>query len=241
MISDSRTLVIPRHVAIIPDGNRRWARQHGKTVNEGHEEGVRIFKDIARHAADSGVTYLSFWGMSLDNLRKRSAREVVGLLRIFRHEFRALADNKDIHERGIRINVLGRWRQKFPAPVRRAIEASISATQRYTKHVMTVFLAYNGTDDMLTAIRSVAEEARKSLYVRVTPALLKRHLVTRELPAVDLLIRTAGDPHLSAGFMMWDVADAQLHFTDAFWPDFTPKEFDGALAAYAARERRFGK
>ncbi len=167
-------------------------------------------------------------------------REVAGLLRIFRDEFRALVDNPDIHQRRIRINVLGRWRQKFPLPVRRAIEAALAATRHYDDYVLTLFLAYNGTDDMLAAIRSVARQAREQPHLRITPVLLKEHLVTRDLPPVDLLIRTAGDPHLSTGFMMWDIADAQLYFTDVYWPDFAPAEFDRALEEYASRERRFG-
>lgn len=235
-----RTTHIPCHVAIIPDGNRRWARRKGLTTNDGHKKGVDILRGIARHAADRGVRYLSLWGLSLDNLRQRSIREVAGLLSIFRSEFRALVDDPGIHERRIRVNVLGKWRQRFPLPVRRAIEGAIAATRHYDDHVLTILLAYNGTDDMLAAIRGVARDILDRPRLHVTSALLKRHLLTRDLPHVDLLIRTAGEPHLSAGFMMWDVSDAQLYFTDLYWPDFSPGEFDRALAEYARRGRRLG-
>ena len=232
--------IIPRHVAIIPDGNRRWARAQGLTAFDGHQEGVRAFEKVAAHAADRGVEHLSLWGLSVDNLTKRSPREVAGLLRIFREEFAQLAQSKSIHEQQTKINVLGLWEEKFPLPVKRAIESAIEATRGYDKHYLNFFLAYNGTDDMLRAVRSVMKAARQAPDLKVTARLLKQHLLTRDQPAVDLLIRTGGEPHLSAGFMMWDVADAQLYFTKALWPDFSEQLFDEALAEYAARERRFG-
>lgn len=232
---------VPVHVAIIPDGNRRWARARGKTVYQGHSEGVRIFEEVARHAADRGVQHLSIWGISVDNLKKRSAREVAGLLRIFRREFQKMQHSKDIHDRQIRILVLGRWNEKFPSVVSREIEAAQEVTRHYRKHTLAFLLAYNGTDDMLQAVQGIARTARQQPAYRVTADEIKNHLWTRELPPVDLLIRTAGEPHLSAGFMMWDIADAELYFAKKYWPDFQPKDFDDALAAYSARQRRFGK
>lgn len=234
---------VPRHVAIIPDGNRRWARERGLTVFEGHERGVGIFEEVAAHAADRGVQHLSLWGLSFDNLTKRRPREVAGLMRIFRSAFRRLVKSPAIHERQTRVAAFGRWRERFPWPVRQAIEAAQAATAHYRRHFLNLFLVYNGTDEMLRAVRSLVAAARRvpmRQRFAVTARELKQHLLTRDLPPVDLLIRTAGEPHLSAGFMMWDVADAQLYFTDARWPEFTPAEFDAALAAFQQRERRRG-
>jgi undecaprenyl diphosphate synthase len=231
---------IPRHVAIIPDGNRRWARTRGLTVFQGHQKGVRAFERIANHAADRGVEYLSLWGMSVDNFSKRSPREVAGLLRIFRTEFSRLAKSEAIRERQTRINVFGKWRRLFPAPVRKSIEQAQAATAQHYRHYLNFFLAYNGTDEMLAAVRGIANQACQEPRLRVTARLLKQHLSTRDLPPVDLLIRTAGEPHLSAGFMMWDMADAQLYFSPTLWPDFSPRRFDVALADFAQRGRRFG-
>lgn len=236
----SETVIVPRHVAMIPDGNRRWAKLHGKSVYQGHKRGVEIFEEVVRHAADRGVRYISIWGLSLDNLRKRSAREMVGLMRIFRREFRKLAGSREIHDRQIKIMALGRWKEKFPPLVVQAVEEAIDATKSYDNYHLNFFLAYNGTDDMLQAIRGVAKALRGSNRIQVTPALLKQHLFTKSLPPVDLLIRTAGEPHLSAGFMMWDTADAELYFTRTYWPDFTPLEFDRALTDFARRRRRLG-
>jgi undecaprenyl diphosphate synthase len=234
-------LIVPTHVAITPDGNRRWAKVHGKSNLQGHEEGSKVFKTIVRHAADQGVQYMSIWGMSLDNFVKRNPSEVAGLLRIFRNEFRNLAEDAEVHGKKIHVNVLGRWREKFPLPVRRSIEGAMGATKDYSNLFLNIFLAYSGTDEMLEAVRRIAAEARHASRLRVTPELLKRHLFTRDLPPVDLLIRTGGEPHLSAGFMMWDMADAQLYFTEKYWPDFTTTDFDAALSQYAARGRRYGK
>jgi undecaprenyl diphosphate synthase len=234
------TASIPRHVALIPDGNRRWAKSKGLTTFAGHQKGIQAFEEIAQHAAERGIEHVSLWGLSVDNLTKRSPAEVAGLLKIFREEFAKLTESESIHQQETKIRVLGQWQKKFPLPVKRAIEAAIAATSGYRQHNLNFFLAYNGTDEMLQAVKTLVNEARRVPKVQVTARLLKQHLLTRDLPPVDLLIRTGGEPHLSAGFMMWDIADAQLYFTKALWPEFTTQLFDEALAEYAVRERRFG-
>ncbi len=238
--TEQQEIIIPRHVAITPDGNRRWAKLHGKNPIEGHEEGTRVFRQILKHASDRKVEHVSMWGMSLDNFVKRSPTEVAGLLNLFRKEFKDLANDTDIHRNKVHVNVLGRWREKFPFPVRGAVQEAIDATKDYSNLFLNIFLAYSGTDEMLEAIRGIATKARDS-KLNVTPQLLKEHLFTKDLPPVDLLIRTGGEPHLSAGFMMWDMADAQLYFTEKYWPDFTTTDFDAALSEYSNRGRRFGK
>lgn len=230
---------VPRHVAIIPDGNRRWAREHSLDIFEGHRQGVEAFEEVARHAAEREIKHLSLWGLSLDNLVKRSEKEIVWLFRIFKKEFNKLAESEEIHKRQTRIRVFGRWREEFPEAARQAMERAEEATKHYDKYFLNFFMAYNGTDEMVQAVQEMVDKARGGT-LRVTPELIKEHLFTRELPPVDLVIRTAGEPHLSAGFMMWDVADAQLYFTDKYWPDFDAEEFDQALADLAGRARRFG-
>ena len=240
--STEQTIILPRHVAITPDGNRRWAKNNGKSAIEGHEEGTKVFKKILKHASLRNVEYVSMWGMSLDNFVKRSPTEVAGLLNLFRKEFKDLARDEDIHRNKVRVNVLGRWQEKFPFPVRGAVQEAIDATKDYSKLFLNIFLAYSGTDEMLEAVRAIAEKAADTKSkLLVTPELLKQHLFTKNMPPVDLLIRTGGEPHLSAGFMMWDCADAQLYFTEKYWPDFGTNDFDAALNEYASRGRRFGK
>jgi len=228
---------VPRHVAIIPDGNRRWAKEHRVTAFKGHEKGIGAFERVAWHANKRGVEHLSLWGMSIDNFTKRSVEEVAWLQRIFRTEFKKLAKSKDIHERQTRISVFGRWQELFSVSAKKAISEAMNVTKDYDKNYLNFFLAYNGTDEMLQAIQYIVDGGSK----KVTADVIKKHLYTRDLPAVDLVIRTAGEPHLSAGFMMWDVANAQLYFTDKYWPDFDEEEFDKALGEYGERERRKGR
>jgi undecaprenyl diphosphate synthase len=234
-MSDSSA--IPRHIAIIPDGNRRWAKARGQSAFDGHSEGARIFRGIALHAAEAGVECLSMWGMSLSNFSSRDPLEITGLLKIFYDEFTALATDADVHRLQIKIDTLGRWQEKFPAPVKAAIEKAHQATASYTKHQLNFLLAYSGTDEMLAAVQAISDMAP----VKVTSDLLKQQLYTKNLPPVDLVIRTGGEPHISQGFMMWDTAESQLYFTEKFWPDFSVDDFDAALADFARRERRLGK
>jgi undecaprenyl diphosphate synthase len=227
---------IPRHVAIIPDGNRRWAKDNGKSPLEGHAQGAEVLRLVMPHAADQGVEHVSIWGMSLDNFTKRGITEVTGLLALFRKEFKDLSVSEEIHSRQTRVNVFGRWREKFPLPVRSSVESAINATGHYSKHFLNFFLAYDGVDEMTQAITNMLAEGVKD----VTRETVKQHLFTKDLPPVDLIIRTGGEPHLSAGFMMWDVTDSQLWFTQKLWPEFTTADFDEALGEYATRQRRKG-
>lgn len=231
---------VPRHVAIIPDGNRRWARGRGAGPLEGHTAGAKAFRAVAEAALERGVECLSVWGLSLENYTKRSNAEVVGLLGIFQKQFKELTRSDFVHTQEVRINVLGRWRERFPLPVRRTIEVACEATHTYQRHNLNFFLAYSGTDEMLAAVTRLMDARGRTTGAAVTAAELKRALLTADLPPVDLLIRTGGEPHLSAGFMMWDMADAHLFFTEKLWPDFTPADLAEALAEYQARVRRFG-
>ncbi|MBI3255572.1 MAG: di-trans,poly-cis-decaprenylcistransferase [Candidatus Andersenbacteria bacterium] len=231
---------VPRHVAIIPDSNRRWAKAQGKGASFGHEAGAKMFKPVALLAAEKGIEHMSLWGLSLNNFSSRSPVELAALLRIFQEYFENLKDDADIHRLQIKIQAFGRWQEKFPASLVNAIEAAQAATAHYPAHTMNFFLAYNGTDEMMAAVQAIADSAKEK-DVQVTPELIKQHLFTKDLPPVDLVIRTGGEPHLSTGFMMWDIADAELYFSDKLWPEFTTDEFAAALDWYKNRERRLGK
>lgn len=232
---------IPQHIAIIPDGNRRWARARGKNAYYGHKKGIDSFEEVTWQAFDAKVKHLSLWGMSLDNLTKRSKTEIAGLLAIFRTQFQRLAQSKKIHDRRIKINVFGKWEEKFPMVVKKPIQEAIMATKKYREHSLNFFLVYNGTEEMLQAVQAIAQQVSDTKKVaKITAKTIKNNLYTKDLPPVDLVIRTAGDPHLSNGFMMWDIADAELFFSDKLWPDFNKKEFNKALNNYNNRRRRHG-
>ena len=228
------------HVAVIPDGNRRWARKRRLPTIEGHRRGSNILRDILDVAFDLGIIHFSFWGISVSNIIKRTKREVDALDKLFEINFNKLAREKKIHKREVKINVFGKWEELLSETTKESIFRAIKATENYNRLTLNLFVAYNGTDEMLDAIRRVLERSKEEPGLEVTPDLIKGNLLTCNLPPVDLLIRTGGEPHLSEGFMMWDIADAQLYFTDKFWPDFTTEDFEKAIENYSKRGRRFG-
>ena len=230
---------IPQHVVIIPDGNRRWARRRGLAPWLGHDAGAKRFKTILEEAQKIAIKYVTFWGSSLDNLTKRPLTEKKALLKIYYQYFKEMLTSREIVENEIRIRVIGRWREQFPTPLKRVIEKCLRQTQKYHRFNLTLLLAYNGDDEMLGAVKNMLQ--KKVNPQKVTGKLLKDNLMTRELPAVDLMVRTGCEPHLSAGLLMWDIANAQLYFTKTLWPDFSPLEFRKAVLNFSKTERRMGK
>lgn len=238
-VDESKLEVIPRHIAIIPDGNRRWATERGLEPWQGHEAGAEKTKELIREARRLGIREISFWGSSLENLKKRPLRERQALLQIYTDYFTQLLDNEDIHRDKARLRFIGRWEEQFPQHLKEILHRLEEATKSYDQYYLNFFLAYSGDDDMLGAFRAAVADIDDPKLV--TPEKLKSYLMTRDLPPVDLLIRTGDDPHLSAGFMMWETANSQLFFADVFYPDFGPKELGKALSEYQSRERRYGK
>lgn len=231
---------IPTHVAIIPDGNRRWAKNKGLESWEGHEAGAKNLEKVLRANLDLGVKYVTFWGSSMDNLRRRPWREKKALLGIYRRYFMKLLESDDIHKNEVQVNVIGRWEEQFPAAVKNAIRKCINRTKKYRKFFLNFLLAYSGDDEMVEATNKIIERF-KGRVKRITARVIKKHLMTKDLPPVDLLIRTGGEPHLSAGFMMWDVANAQMYFSPELWPDFDEKKMREAIMDYGRRARRYGE
>lgn len=227
---------IPIHVAIIPDGNRRWAKEKGLKPWEGHQAGEKALKETLKAIQKLGIKHLSFWGSSLDNIAKRPKEEVLYLLKNFEENFAKLADNEDVHKNKIRVNVIGRWNDILPDGVKNSIKKAIDATKNYSDYCLNFFIAYDGLDEMKSAIKNIIASGEKE----ITDELVKKNLYTAELPPVDYLIRTGGEPHLSAGFMMWDTANTQLYFSEKMYPDFGGEEFTEAIEEYKRRQRRFG-
>lgn len=229
--------LIPRHIAIIPDGNRRWAKERHLPSFMGHREGAKTTEKILTRALDRGVENLTFWGCSVDNVVKRDKEEVHFLLELFGEHFKRLLNTKIIHERKVNVQFFGLWREYFPQSLQKIIEELIATTAGYSDHYLTFMMAYSGILEMTQAVQKIMSEQ----IGLITPETIKEHLYTAKLPPVDLTIRTGGEPHLSSGFMMWDMADTQLHFTETLWPAFSSEDFDAALATFAATERRQGK
>ena len=228
---------IPKHVAIIPDGNRRWAKKRKAPEFFGHREGAKNGEKILEAALELGVPYLTFWGLSLDNVQKRSLREINLLFSVFEKHFKKLLTDKSIIKNDVRVDFLGKWREIFPEKLKKVMEEVIQKTKGHKRHHLTFLMAYNGYDEMIEAIEKIKSEKNS----RVDYETVKKNVWTKNLPGVDLVIRTGGEPHWSNGFMMWDTGDARLYFTETLWPNFDKKEFQKAIGGFSEKDRRFGK
>ncbi len=232
---------LPQHIAIIPDGNRRWAKKHAFEIWKGHKKGSDVLDNIIDVMLSYDIPFFSFWGSSQDNLTKRSKGEVDFLLKLFKEQFAKLADDIRVHRNEIRINIFGAWREQFPDDVKEPMQRAVELTKGYKKHQYNFFIAYSGTQDMVDAVAKVAALKQKDAALRIDGKLLKSQLLTSELPPVDLLLRTGGEPHNSDGFLMWDVANAQYFFSSKLWPDFENGDMEKVINEYSQRERRMGK
>lgn len=228
---------ILKHIAIIPDGNRRWAKAHRLNPWDGHSEGVKRFWDIADYAFGLEVNHLTFWAASYDNLKKRSKIEVRFLLSLVQAELLKPEILERCLKNKIRVRIIGEWRQFISNKrVMAQIDNLESQTAQFSTKSLNILFAYDGQREMLEAISKTNPPAG-----RVTDKELRKVLWTGELPEVDLVIRTGGEPHWSAGFMMWLTANSQFYFTEILWPDFKNQELKKALGNFERRERRLGK
>ncbi|HEX6940822.1 MAG TPA: di-trans,poly-cis-decaprenylcistransferase [Longimicrobiales bacterium] len=222
------------HVAIIMDGNGRWARARGRSRVWGHRVGAKVARRIVEAAPSQGIEVLTLYAFSSDNWR-RPAREVAALMRLFESYLRG--EVRNCVEQGVRLRVIGR-RDRLPARVLAAIDAAESATVGGTRLCLRVALDYSARDAIVEAVR--AARGRAGLDRAEFEALLGAAMHAGE-PArgVDLLIRTGGEQRLS-DFLLWECAYAELYFTARMWPEFTPAELEAAVREYHRRERRFG-
>lgn len=223
----------PRHVAIIADGNRRWARARGLPVIAGHVQGVEAIRPIVRRARDRGVETLSVYTFSTENW-SRPDDEVTGLFGLIDGAVRQYTD--ELIAEGVRVNVIGRL-QEAPIDVQRSIRAAQERTMNGDRLMLNICFNYSGRAEIIDAVRALL--AIGASPADVNEAHLAEHLYTAGQPEVDLLIRTGGDQRTS-NFLIWQAAYAELIFSDKFWPDYSPDDFDAALDDYGRRERRFG-
>jgi undecaprenyl diphosphate synthase len=228
---------LPKHVAIIPDGNRRWAKKKGLRGVFGHEKGGEALENILDKVLELKIIHTTFWGLSLDNVLKRSKPEIEYIYGVIERQFRKLLVDERIHKNKIKVRAFGRWREYFPAKTKKTMEEVIEKTKDYDKYYLNFLMAYNGTDELVECVKAIQKQSKQA-----DDNLIKQNLWTKDLPSVDLIIRTGveGDPHLSAGFMMWDSAYAQLYFTKTYFPAFGPKEFEKIILDYSERPRRKG-
>ena len=229
---------LPMHVAIILDGNGRWATTRALPRTRGHEHGAAAVQRAYRGCHDRGVRYLTLYTFSVANW-SRPKDEIDVLMRLL-GEF-AERERDELVARGIRVEVIGEL-DEAPTPTRRAIEALIAATAQGASMTLTLALSYGGRRDMVHAVRALAARVRAGdvLPEEIDEGSLRRLLTTSSLPDPDLVIRTGGERRLS-DFLLFESAYAELYFTDILWPDFTEATLDDALHVYARRERRYGR
>jgi undecaprenyl diphosphate synthase len=225
---------VPRHVAIIMDGNRRWARARGVPEAQGHAAGVAAIRPVVEHASRRGLEVLSIYAFSRENWR-RSSSEVGTLIGLLDATIRD--ETPRLVEERVRVRLAGRL-DELPDETRASIEQAIAATADGTRMTLNVAFNYSSRSEIVDAVRAFLDDGNDP--AALDEAALGAYLYTADLPDLDLLIRTGGDQRIS-NFLLWQAAYAELYFCDRLWPDFGPADLDAALAEFARRSRRFGR
>ena len=231
--SSPSTSDVPIHVAIIMDGNGRWAEDQGLSRLHGHHAGTENIRTVAQCAAEQGVKYLTLFAFSTENW-SRPDSEVTGLLDLLGDVIQGEAE--EMHRAGVRLNHLGRI-DRLPPSLQTAIKAAVTLTQDNDGLVLSIAFDYGGRDEILRALKRIIADGLSP--DQLDEATLERYLYTDTIPDPDLIVRTAGEMRLS-NFLLWQAAYSEHYVTDVRWPDFDEGEFLKALEAYRNRQRRFG-
>jgi len=224
---------LPSHVAIIMDGNGRWAKQHGLPRLEGHKAGANNIRPIIRYLSEYHIKYVTLYSFSTENWN-RPKTEVIGLFNLFEESINK--HTSELHERGVKLRHLGRL-EGLPKSLQLAIIKATELTKNNTKMTLSFAVNYGGRLEILDAVRHIITAGVPSQDINET--LFNNYLYTAGLPDVDLVIRTSGEFRIS-NFLMWQAAYSEYYFTEVLWPDFNQAEIEKALKAYSQRQRRFG-
>ncbi len=234
---DTPTALLPRHIAIIMDGNGRWARRRKLPRTAGHQAGIAAVRKTVEHCAKRGIEVLTLFAFSSENWR-RPPEEIAVLMRLFQLTLEREA--KKLHENGIRLQIIGD-RRAFPAELQRRILKAEQLTQANQRMTLLIAANYGGRWDIVQAAKALARQVERGELTSsaIDESLFASNLSFADLPEPDLFIRTGGELRIS-NFLLWQLAYTELYFTDVLWPDFDTDELDRALAEFARRERRFG-
>jgi undecaprenyl diphosphate synthase len=229
---------LPQHIAIIMDGNGRWAKKQGMLRAFGHENGTKSVKVTVETCARLGIKNLTLYAFSTENWN-RPKLEVDTLMKLLvsslRREVKSLIDNN------IRLNTIGNI-DKLPKSIQKELAEVMTRTKENSRMTLTIALSYGSREELISAVKKIASKVKNntiSIDV-IDEAIINEHLYTQNLPDVDLLIRTSGE-HRISNFLLWQIAYAELYFTEVLWPDFTEEHLYEAIISYQKRERRFGK
>ena len=232
---------IPKHVGIIPDGNRRWARMRGLQEWLGHKEGYKKMREVLIWLLDAGIEIVTVFAMSTENCSKRKPEERQKLYELIAGGLRELAKEKIVHENEVRVKVIGR-KDMWPQFLKEAAEYLEKATANYGKRHINIAVCYGGRQEIVDAVRKIAEKVKRGELEpeQITEDTISKHLYTANLPDPDLIIRTSGEERIS-NFLLWQSAYSELYFADLYWPEIRRIDILRAIRDYQRRQRRFGK
>jgi len=229
---------IPKHIAIIMDGNGRWAKNKGHLRIFGHKHGVRTVRNVVETASELGVKYLTLYAFSTENWN-RPKLEVNALMELLAESIKR--ETASMMENGIRLEIIGNI-DELPRNCNKQLLETVEATKDNKRMTLILALSYSGRWDIIEAVRKIAAEVKKGNIEpdKIDENVLNAALNTAKFPNPDLLIRTSGEQRIS-NFLLWEIAYSEIHFTPVLWPDFTTDDFYNAILDYQSRERRFGK
>ncbi|RZJ71356.1 isoprenyl transferase [Flavobacterium sp.] len=229
---------LPSHLAIIMDGNGRWAKQKGMLRAFGHENGTKSVRMAVETCARLGIANLTLYAFSSENWN-RPKLEVDLLMKLLMKSLRS--EVKTLLKNDIRLNAIGNL-DLLPKGTRKELEEVIEKTKNNSRMTLTLALSYGAREELARAVRAISAKVKNNIIVidEVDESIINQHLYTHNLPDVDLLIRTSGE-HRISNFLLWQIAYAELYFTDVLWPDFSEEDLYQAIISYQSRERRFGK
>ncbi|UZO81182.1 isoprenyl transferase [Aquimarina sp. ERC-38] len=232
------TANIPEHVAIIMDGNGRWAKKQGFFRAVGHENGTKAVREVVEGAVDARIKYLTLYAFSTENW-KRPKLEIEALMKILVNSLKKEAPT--FHKNQIRLNAIGNL-DALPKKAKKELFEVIESTKEYRRMTLTLALSYGSREELIKTIQEISIKVKNSVISPhlINEEVINEHLYTSGLPDVDLLIRTSGEQRIS-NFLLWQIAYAELYFTDILWPDFKRTHLFEAIYNYQQRERRFGK
>ena len=229
---------IPNHIAVIMDGNGRWAKKKGKERIQGHKKGILSVRKLVEEASKINISYLTLFAFSTENW-KRPKNEVSTLMDLIvlslDKELKTIIDNK------IKLNAIGDI-NSLPKEVKKKLKETIEKTKNNRKLTLTIAINYGGKEEITNAVNTIINKVKKNIILeeKVDEELINTHLYSNNLPDVDLLIRTSGEKRIS-NFLLWKISYAELYFTNILWPEFSKNDFYKAIINYQKRERRFGK
>ncbi|BDU24791.1 MULTISPECIES: isoprenyl transferase [unclassified Flavobacterium] len=229
---------LPKHLAIIMDGNGRWAKQQGFMRAFGHENGTKSVKEIIKTSAKLGIEYLTLYAFSTENWN-RPKLEVQALMKILINSLKK--ELVTLQENNIRLNAIGNL-DKLPKTAQKELLDVIEKTKNNSRLTLTLALSYGSREELVNAVKAISDKVKNNIISidTIDDSIINEHLYTQNLPDVDLLIRTSGE-HRISNFLLWQIAYAELYFTNVLWPDFKDQDLYEAIISYQKRERRFGK